>query len=302
VLVVAINSIEVTVNAVRRQIAAMGAAAFEVGLYRPEIEGSTGPEMLPRTWDREMLLKSVPWMRLQNLLGRNVYIRPQGEHNLSLLDDLTAQALLRLRASGFRPALVVETSPGNFQAWLKHKEVLPRTLSTCVAKKLAEKFGADIGAADWRHFGRLSGFTNRKRNREGPDGRFPFVRLIEASGASYPEAERFVNGVREELERAEATRRAQAAKSAAAPTARAGPLRPIDAFRSNPLYAGDGNRIDLAYAVYALAHGADPTSIDAAIRTRDLSHKGNEKRQSDYVKRTIDKAAATIERGRGMGR
>jgi hypothetical protein len=55
----AINSIEVTIGAVRRQLAAMGATAFEVGLYRPEIEGATGPEMLPRTWDRETLLKSV---------------------------------------------------------------------------------------------------------------------------------------------------------------------------------------------------------------------------------------------------
>ena len=258
--------------------------------------------MLPRTWDREMLLKSVPWMRLQNLLGRNVYVRPQGEHNLSLLDDLTAQSLVQLRASGFRPALVVETSPGNFQAWLKHKEVLPRTLSTAVAKKLAEKFGADIGAADWRHFGRLAGFTNRKRSRQAPDGRFPFVKLIEATGTTYPEAERFVNLVREEVERAEATRRVLVARSAANPATRTGNLKPIEVFRSNPLYAADGNRIDLAYAVYALAHGADPVSVSAAIRTRDLSHKGNEKRQADYVKRTIEKALATIERGRGMGR
>jgi hypothetical protein len=34
------------------------------------------------------------------------------------------------------------------------------------------------------------------------------------------------------------------------------------------------------------------------IRSRDLSHKGNERRQNDYVERTIKKALATIERGR----
>ncbi len=297
-----VNSIEITPRAVRAQIVAMGAPVFEVGLYRPETEGHEGPEMLPRTWDPEKLLKSVPWMRLQNLLGRNIYIRPQGEHNLSLLDDLTAQSLARLKTSGFRPALIVETSPGNFQAWLKHHEVLPRTLSTAVAKKLAAKFGADTGAADWRHFGRLAGFTNRKRSRQAPDGRFPFVRLIEATGSTYPEAERFVNVVRDGVEHGEAARRVLIARSAANPSTRTGELKPIEAFRLNPLYAADGNRIDLAYAVYALAHGADPVSVSTAIRTRDLSHKGNEKRQADYVKRTIDKALATIERGRSIGR
>ena len=38
--------------------------------------------------------------------------------------------------------------------------------------------------------------------------------------------------------------------------------------------------------------------VEAAIRTRDLSHKGGEKRQADYVERTIKKAIATAERSR----
>ncbi len=88
----------------------------------------------------------------------------------------------------------------------------------------------------------------------------------------------------------------------AVPATRTGELKTIEAFRSNPLYAGDGNRIDLAYAVYALAHGVDTASVSTAIRTRDLSKKGNEKRQNDYVNRTIEKALTTIERGRSMSR
>jgi hypothetical protein len=57
-----------------------------------------------------------------------------------------------------------------------------------------------------------------------------------------------------------------------------GALRGIDSFRANPTYAGDGTRIDLAYAIYALAHGVPDAQIDTAIRSRDLAHKGNEKR------------------------
>jgi RepB DNA-primase from phage plasmid len=52
---------------------------------------------------------------------------------------------------------MAETSPGNFQASLNHGQVLPKQLSTLAARFLAERFGGDKGAADWRHFGRLAG-------------------------------------------------------------------------------------------------------------------------------------------------
>jgi hypothetical protein len=78
-----------------------------------------------------------------------------------------------------------------------------------------------------------------------------------------------------------------------------GALRGIDSFRTNPTYAGDGTRIDLAYAIYALAHGVPDAQIEAAIHSRDLTHKGNEKRQTEYVERTLRKAAAIVERGTG---
>jgi hypothetical protein len=65
--------------------------------------------------------------------------------------------------------------------------------------------------------------------------------------------------------------------------------RRIDDFRANPTYAGDGTRIDLAHAIYALAHGVRDAEIEAAIRSRDLTHKGDEKRQAEYVERTIRK-------------
>jgi hypothetical protein len=164
---------------------------------------------------------------------------------------------------------------------------------------LAEKFGGDRGAADWRHFGRLAGFTNRKsKYRDGSTGLYPFVRLVEAGGGVYPEAERCLTGVRHEVEQQRAERerlRAQISKL--------GPVFPkelksIAEFRANVRYGGDGTRIDLAYAVYALSHGASRGEVAAAIWSRDLSHKGNERRQIEYVERTIKKAFATVERGR----
>jgi len=147
-----------TAVATQLQVAAMASDLFEIGLYNPDA-GPTNSVMISRVWEVETILKSVSWLRHQNRAGRNIYIRPKGEHDLSLVDDLTKDALLSMKEAGFNPALIVETSPGNYQAWLKHTQQLSKEVSTAAARKLAEKFGGDRGAADWRHFGRLAGYT-----------------------------------------------------------------------------------------------------------------------------------------------
>ena len=294
---------EITQAAVRAQIEAMGAEVFEVGLFRPDNlnTGADGPPMLPRTWDIPGLLRSVPWLRLQNMQGRNIYVRPRGEHNLTLVDDLKPGAVHAMKEAGFAPALVVETSPGNYQAWVKHPEVLPKEIGTAAARALARQFEGDTGAAAWRQFGRLAGFTNRKPRHQGPDGLYPFVRIIEASGRGYPAAERFLREVRVEVE---ASNRKRLERLQTGSLDAGTPAKTIDAFRANPAYNGDGTRVDLAYAIYATAHGISEAEIGAAIRSRDLRHKGNERRQADYVERTIMKAQELLGRqiSHGIGR
>lgn len=282
-----------TLEAVESQTLAMAVEVFEVGLFKPAQPGTSPnePEMIPRVWDREALLKSVPWLRHQNASGRNIYIRPRGEHHLSLIDDLTADAIKRMQSEGFSPALIVETSPNNFQAWLNHGKVLDKQTSTAAARALAQRFGGDRGAADWRHFGRLAGFTNRKPKHLKQDGTFPFVRIHEQQiHYPYALAERFLASL--EIARQVATERRPAAK----PQIRPDRLLSIDDFRANPAYGGDGHRIDLAFAVYALSHGLTEEAIAAAIRSRDLSKKGSEIRQAAYVTRTLKKASGHTER------
>jgi hypothetical protein len=270
----------------------MGAQVFEVGLFKPSAADQGRAVMIPRTWDTETLLRSVPWLRLQNADGRNIYVRPKGEHDLSLVDDLSGDAVRRMKSSGYAPAAVVETSPGNFQAWLKHPHQLPRELSTLAARKLAEAFGGDRGAADWRHFGRLGGFTNRKPKYLTERGLFPFVRVIEASGHRYQEGERFVAAVSvmREIE-------VQAREKKRYDLPLRGPraIKSIEDFRANPQYGGDATREDLAFSIYALSHGSTPGEIAPTLRSRDLSHKGDDKRQNQYVSRTISKAMKVVE-------
>lgn len=286
-----------TTEAVRRQVDAMGADVFEVGLFKPDAVASEAL-MIPRVWDRDALARSIPWLRYQNREGRNIYVRPSGEHDLTLIDDLSGEAVAQMKASGFTPALVVETSTRNFQAWLKHPRKLDRALGTSVARALAGQFGGDQGAADWRHYGRLAGFVNRKlKYRDDASGLYPFVRLHESDGLVYPAAEAFLSTICRTLD-AERQRRSHRADDGQRQVAITDD-RSIDNFRGDPKYDGDGKRADLAYAVYALVRGRSEIEVEAAIRSRDLSHKGNERRQNDYVERTIRKAAATAERSRG---
>jgi hypothetical protein len=289
-----------TLDAVTKQIHAMGCDIFEVGLFKPTATGKE-PVMLPRTWDAEALIRSVSWLKHQNRDGRNIYIRPSGEHNLSLVDDLKAADVHAMRKAGFAPALVVQTSPGNFQAWLKHSEILDKEAGTAAARALAHKFGGDPGAADWRHFGRLSGYTNRKDKYRASDGLYPFVRLMESSGTEYEKGKEFVSSIRTQVEtdRAERLRIVEAARSAR--PGNEGPRKSIDVFRGDPKYGGDATRVDLAYAVYAVSHGVADAEITAALHSRDLSHKGSQKRQDDYVRRTVKKALAGA-RGAGLSR
>ncbi len=284
-----------TTDFVRKQIAAMNSRVFEIGLFRmPGSLGEDAAGMLPRAWDSETLLRSVPWLRLENMRGRNIYIRPQGEHHLSLVDDLSRSAINRMKDEGFEPAAIVETSPRNFQAWLNHGELLTKEMGTAAARTLAMRFGGDVNAADWRHFGRLAGFTNRKEKYRQKDGLFPFVRLTESRGVVYQEAERFVAQIREQCDQELDARRMRRSLRATLPESKH-PRKSIEAFRQNASYGGDGTRIDLAYAIYALSRGASAEEVGADIRTRDLSHKGNERRQDEYVERTIRKALALHE-------
>jgi hypothetical protein len=148
-----------------------------------------------------------------------------------------------------------------------------------------------------------TGRKNRKdKYRDLITGLHPFVKIVETNGKVYPEAERFVSDVRRllEAERQRESERRSRAREISSSTA-PGELKPIDLFRADPRYGGDGTRVDLAYAIYALSRGATESQVEAAIRSRDLSHKGGERRQVDYVHRTIRKALESGQ-GRSWGR
>jgi hypothetical protein len=212
---------------------------------------------------------------------------------LSLVDDLGIDAIARITYAGFQPALVIETSPQNFQVWLNHGRTLDRSMSSCAAKELAKRFGGDLSSADWRHFGRLAGFTNRKPERILQNGLPPFVRLRQWEGRVYDAAEEFLRELKSLAEKAVPER---ASRVTSRPTANGNPVQSLSEFHRSARYDGDLHRADMAWALQAASRGFSEQQIrDEILNARDLSKKGRIQRQVSYADRTANKALRTVE-------
>jgi hypothetical protein len=267
---------------VRVQLRAMGCERFELGIRR-----AAGEMILREEQGAIEIEKAIKWLRHENAKGAHIYIRPGGLHALSLIDDLSAEAIERMQAEGFEPAVIVETSPNNFQAWLNHGQVLDAAASTRAAKQLVERGGGDPSSADWRHFGRLAGFTNPKPERQLPSGLRPFARLRSATGRVYSKAEEFVATIRV----GDNSRVGQGEPRKPRRSRERVSVKPLREFHADPTYGGDLHRADMAWAKHAAGCGLTLEQIkDELLVARDLGKKGSRKRQVAYAERTARKA------------
>lgn len=279
--------------AARRQLDAMGVDSFQVG-----IRDQAG-RMLMRTWSKSEVLASLAWLKRENAKGADVYVRPAGESNagLVLVDDLNRGRLAKMQVDGLTPACVTETSPGNFQAWVRvHDKPLPPEVATEVAKALAERYGGDPNSADWRHFGRLAGLTNAKPRHKDANGRSPYVLAHESSGKQAEAGQHLVQQaaqrIRDREAKAERQTRLEAAKTAPERTNGRDPTQTYR-YGLKALYARFGASMDVSKADYMIGvdmvrKGFKPEQIGQAIEeaspelpTRKAGH------EADYVARTV---------------
>jgi hypothetical protein len=151
-----------TLAAMRAHLAAVAWPRYELRL----IDAPSRCCVATRYWTAEQLLArgTVGFLRARNRKGCDVYFRPDaGVHSAGyvLLDfDDSLCPLAELRAAGQTPCVVVETSPGHQQAWVQvSQHTIEPAWATAVARGLARRYQADPASAEWRHLGRLAGFT-----------------------------------------------------------------------------------------------------------------------------------------------
>jgi hypothetical protein len=277
---------------VRDMLAAVEAPLYDIGVLSdrgmlPGLDAIPGAAVI----DRVALLKH------RNARGSHIYIRPSGEHRFTVLDDLNEASLIRLSEDGFNPCAVVETSAGNFQAWLKHPAVFPRLIGTFAAQTLAMRYDADPSAADWRRFGRLPGFTNCKPRYRKPDGLFPFVRLKSHSGEQYPMAGAFVLEITKLYEEREQERESRRLQASLSP--QRGPRLSnlsLERFRTSTKYQDRPAAADIAFCVAAYANGMTEDRIEHALEDDYLSRDPSPSNRAAYIRRTMEKARRWAER------
>ena len=228
------------------------------------------------------------YLKYRNSNGAHIYFRPSGERPFTLLDDLNQTAISTLTAEGFEPCAIIETSPGNYQAWLKHTHVLSKALGTLAAQTLAHRYGADPSAADWRRFSRLPGFTNRKPQHRNADGLYPFVRLHGQSGQQFTNAEIFQNEI-VSLHRSRELERMKQRQNVRPWAGRAENLS-LSRFRTLPRYQGQPAAADMAFSIAALSKGWSQTEVEDALASEYLSRTPSHSRRAAYVRRTTAKA------------
>jgi hypothetical protein len=286
------HGLAVSLGLLRRQIAAMPCRLFELRLIH---SGSRQAYPGERQWTGSQLSNpaTVGFLRIRNREGYDVYFRPYaGDHNAGYilldLDQPVAGILARLRSQGHAPCVVVETSPGRWQAWIHVSlEPLPAAVATLAARRLAQLYAADRASADWRHLGRLVGFTNRKPERRQADGFFPWVKLIDARGCLAPNGAALLEAV------------------AARPLAPPALALPIDSPPLRGLYqacldrlgirerypAPDWSIADHWVARELLETGAAPALVAAVLRDGSPGFPRRHADPEDYLRRTVRSAA-----------
>ncbi len=290
------------VEAVRQQLAAMNARRYEVGIKR------ANGHMIPRVLTAGRLLGQVAWLERENRQGADIFIRPEGSMGLILVDDLNGRALGRMASDGLAPAVVVETSPGNHQAWVRVSPTpIEPMLATTTARLLAERYDGDLNSAAWRHYGRQAGFENRKRKHRRGEGTYPLVWLVAATGEAARAGEDLLDAARARLA---ATPPAPRVRVRAVPVGRheGGPVSPLGQLYRREVTrlvgryaAADLSRLDWMI-VLSLARAYEDATAEELARAMVEGSPGLDERKAghvgNYVARTVSKALAMAGRER----
>lgn len=171
----------------RRYAIAVNAERYRVTCIRMEPDGEKKTFILDKRdgaskgfTPNELVARMPEMLRLQQR-GENIYYTPLSDdkHHI-LIDDMTEESLQRLKRDGFRPAVVMESSPGNFQCVLTVPKLgteHDRDVGNLITERLNRQYG-DKKLCGCIHPHRAPGFENRKPKHRQKNGSFPQVNLL----------------------------------------------------------------------------------------------------------------------------
>ncbi len=285
---------------------AVGAARYRVTSIKMRADGSKQTFILDKKegvtrgfTPQEIAQRAAEMQRLQKR-GENLYYTPLSDdkHHI-LIDDMTRGNLERLVQDGFTPAVVIESSAGNFQAIITVQK-LGTPYDNDVGNRLAERLNREYGDAKLSgciHPHRAPGYENRKPKHQRPDGSYPDVRLLKAvrrecvktlAISSQIDAEYQTAALRQPDRTAKSVAPALEVVTASGSVIDAYQLHFRDVVKRQKGGEVDLSRVDSMIAVRLRVTGHDVGDIEEAIRQcAPVTRPTNESRNwSDYAQRT----------------
>lgn len=227
---------------------------------------------------QEIEQRTPEMLRLQRR-GENLYYTPLSDkkHHI-LIDDMNREKLERLIRDGYRPAVVLESSPGNYQAIITVPK-LGTAHDKDVGNRLSDALNREYGDPKLSgaiHPHRAPGYENRKPKHQREDGSYPEVRLLKAERRECVKALALSSQIDAEYQRQAALKAQQPERSKAKPALElaAASGSAIDAYQRHyrdviKRQRGgevDLSRVDSMIAVRMRVTGHDQAAIEGAIR------------------------------------
>lgn len=255
--------------------AALGAERYRVTSVRLHDDGSRQTFLLdPHSLTADEIAQRMPDLQRLQQHGEHVHYTPLSEkkHHL-LIDAMSPDRLDKLVADGYRPAAVLHTGAGHFQAIITVSK-LGTAHDDEVGKRLAERLNqayGDPALSGGIHPHRAPGFENRQPG----DGSRPAVRLHASDGRECIQALALSRQIDTECQRQTERQAGQTVQHAPAPAmekATAGSA--IDAYRRHHRdvvqrhKGGDLvlSRVDAMVAVRMRVTGHSQVEIEGTLR------------------------------------
>lgn len=162
-----------------------------------------------RGFTPQELRAHIPTMLRLQQRGENIYYTPLSEerHHI-LIDDMTRESMEKLYADGFRPAVVLESSSGNYQCVLtipKLQSPHNREVGNRLTEQLNKEYG-DPKLSGCIHPHRAPGFANFKPKYRNENGTHPRANLRQAEKRECAKALELSRRIERECAVAEAKR------------------------------------------------------------------------------------------------
>lgn len=286
----------------RRYADAVNAERYRVTCIKMDEDGGKKTFILDRKggmtrgFSPNELEAHMPEMLRFQRRGENIYYTPLSDdrHHI-LIDDMTRDSLKHLQEDGFRPAVVLESSPGNYQCLLTVPKLgteHDRAVGNRITERLNREYG-DAKLCGCIHPHRAPGFENRKPKHRREDGSYPQVKLLFAERRECGKALTLSKAI--DREYAEAAQRRRERPRSISNGRPGDPTRAYYAHLDNirrHLTIEDYSRVDAMIALRMRSNGHSREAVVETIRAcaptiRDSQTGRNWQR---YAERTADYA------------